>query len=256
MLIELKSRQESLRKLRKSLKKLPKDPSQEDVHRLRTQSRRMEATLYALHSSKDKAAAHLLKAIEPIRKAAGSVRDMDVLTAKALTLPGHRDEALARLVEQLGGKRMEYARELFDEVADQRKAARRGLKRQLKWIEDDFSHDESPEKVLTIAVRLKQELARGHMLTERNLHRFRIQAKQLRYILQLTDDLDPQLVKRLGRVTSKIGDWHDWRRLSKLSGKILKDNADGVVVKEIKAIEQKALRQALAEANRLRASLP
>ena len=258
MLVDLKNLQGTLRQLRKSLKKLPQDPSQEEVHQLRTRSRRFEAILTALNHGDDKDAVRLLEAIRAIRKAAGSVRDMDVITAKALTLRDPNDEALARLVKHLGGRRMEYARKLLDDVADQRKPARRGLKRQLKRIEDDFAHngdgrqDGSAEKAVTAPLRLAQELSQWPTLTENNLHSFRIKAKQLRYILQLADDRDQRFVDMLERVTDTIGDWHDWHTLSKLSSKILKNSTDGEVMKDIQAMEQKALRRALAEANRMR----
>jgi CHAD domain-containing protein len=40
--------QTPFRKLRKALKRFPKLPSPEEVHRLRTQTRRLEGTLHAL----------------------------------------------------------------------------------------------------------------------------------------------------------------------------------------------------------------
>jgi CHAD domain-containing protein len=42
----------------------------------------------------------LLKSMKPVRKAAGVVRDMDVLVADALTLPNAaKNESVVRLVE-------------------------------------------------------------------------------------------------------------------------------------------------------------
>src|SRR5881396_3504744 len=72
------------RKLRKSLKKLLEDSSAARVHQLRTRTRRMEAMVYALRLDFRKNERLLLKAIKPVRKKAGKVRDMDVLTGFAL----------------------------------------------------------------------------------------------------------------------------------------------------------------------------
>ena len=89
------------RKLRKSLKSLPSDLPIDFVHRLRTQTGRLEAIVAASVLERKKLARQLLKTIRPVRKAAGEVRDMDVLTAKARTLSGRRNDSVARLVEHL-----------------------------------------------------------------------------------------------------------------------------------------------------------
>lgn len=77
--MDRKSLQEPFRKLRKTLKGFPKGASPNDVHRLRTRIRRTEATAHALTLDQQKAGKRLIKGLKPARKAAGDVRDMDVL---------------------------------------------------------------------------------------------------------------------------------------------------------------------------------
>src|SRR5438067_11121605 len=79
------------RKLRKSLKKFLEDSSAARVHQLRTRTRRMEAMVYALRLDFRKNERLLLKAIKSVRKKAGKVRDMDVLTGFA-SQPALNDE--------------------------------------------------------------------------------------------------------------------------------------------------------------------
>jgi CHAD domain-containing protein len=72
--------------LRKLLKKLPKQPSPEEVHDIRTRTRRVEATLDALQLDRKRRGKRVLAAITPIRRRAGKVRDMDVFSGFASNL--------------------------------------------------------------------------------------------------------------------------------------------------------------------------
>ena len=83
---ELERVQKALRELGKSLKSLPANPAPKEVHKLRTAARRVEAIAGALPEAEGKASRRLVKSIEPLRKAAGGVRDMDVLAANARKL--------------------------------------------------------------------------------------------------------------------------------------------------------------------------
>src|SRR5438874_13230525 len=68
------------RKLRKLLKNMPKQPAPEQVHDLRTNTRRFEAILAAISPDSTRKEKSLLRELAAIRKRAGKVRDMDVLT--------------------------------------------------------------------------------------------------------------------------------------------------------------------------------
>ena len=264
MEIELGNVQKPVRKLRRSLKILPKDPPVEDVHHLRTRARRLEAVVSALMLGHKKTTRHLLKTIKPVRKAAGEVRDMDVLVGNALTLPSHHrgdsDNSLARLLEHLGSMRMECARGLLDTVAAQRKDARRALKRFSRQL-GKRSNGKNPGAMIEVtrnwpngdaALNLIAELNRWPELNAENLHAFRIKVKELRYILQLDEDADPKFLNVLGTVKDRIGDWHDWQQLAEIAQKVLDPQDDRAALKKIEAIGKKKFNQALAAADAMR----
>jgi CHAD domain-containing protein len=93
-------------KLRKLVRKMSKVPTQDEVHDIRTNTRRVEATVEALQLSRMRKGRRLLLAVTPIRKKAGNVRDMDVLTDFSATLSKNHDRAcLVKLLEHLGEER-------------------------------------------------------------------------------------------------------------------------------------------------------
>ena len=108
------------RKLGKTVRKLPIDTGAKRVHDLRTRTRRMEAMLQALHLDSRKNERRLLKAVKPVRKKAGKVRDMDVLTGFALsTRLDNEKPFLVRLLEHLGTQRGKHAR-ILQKIANAR----------------------------------------------------------------------------------------------------------------------------------------
>ena len=126
---ELERARKAVRELSKTLKSLPKDPPPEEVHKLRTTTRRVEAIVSVLAQVEGKESRRLLKSIEPIRKAAGGVREMDVMIGNARKLARHAaGDSLTRLVEQLQIARQQNAVELRRVLGRRRTAARENLK--------------------------------------------------------------------------------------------------------------------------------
>jgi CHAD domain-containing protein len=263
--------QKPLRQLRKALKRLPKDPAPETVHKLRTRARHVEAIAAALSEPDEKKVRRLLKSIKPVRKAAGDVRDMDVLTGNALSLPqnSHREsrrdsfrESLIRLVEHLGIARKKSAGELLNAVDDQRKAARRVLKQYAKLVrtalapKNSSSSGAAPapseQHIQIVIANLNGELRRWPALSARNIHPFRLKVKELRYILQLLPNADSGFIDALGSVKDQIGDWHDWQQLAETAEQMLGPSEDRALLAEIDRIGRQKLRHALASANALR----
>ena len=80
---ELDSR---IQKLRKSVRKFGKDPTVEEVHDLRTRTRRVESILQSLDMTSSKNERKLLAGLKNVRQRAGDVRDMDVLTGDVVGL--------------------------------------------------------------------------------------------------------------------------------------------------------------------------
>lgn len=260
MEMEPGSVEKPVRKLRKSLKSLPRELPAKDVHKLRTQARRLEAIVAALMLDRKKPSRRLLKTVESMRKAAGEVRDLDVLVANAMTLPGRRNDSVVRLLDHLAGMRMESARELLDTLAEQRKDARRSLKHFLKRIGKKLSKErpgssaESSQNCREgeAAQKIIAELNCWPELNAENLHSFRIRLKELLYILQLARNAEPGFVDALSTVKEEIGDWHDWQQLEKIAQKRLDSQKDRALLKKIEEICKQKFSLALVATDAMR----
>jgi CHAD domain-containing protein len=251
--LQPKQVEKPLLKLRKQLNKFPASPAPEDVHSLRTQTRRLEAIMTALGLNRDKTARRLLKLITPVRKAAGKVRDMDVLIGDTLTLSeDQRSQAVVLLVEHLAKMRVKNARKLHEEVSSRRQDLCTGLKYEAKQVRKRLNSS-SPELDDEAAPHiLITELSHWPDLNEDNLHLFRLRIKELRYMLQLGANADGRLVSELGEVKDTIGEWHDWVELLKIAGKALREEKDNKVLTKIAQIGKEKLAEALSIANRVR----
>lgn len=270
MALELDSLQRPLHKLRKSLKDFPKEPPAEDVHRLRTQARRLEAMAAALMFGENGHARRMLKTVAALRKAAGEVRDMDVHInhARELAKGDIRDDdraCLERLAHHLCAIRVQSAGVLYAKVAEARKAARHGLKQYSRQVERNFEGGRpnasraraqagTPPRVDPAAVALDfaSELSQWPRLHTGNLHRFRIKVKKLRYVVELVEDADQNLVNALQEVKDRIGEWHDWNELGKIAREVLDHRGDCSVRGKVQEIEKVKLNEALTSANAMR----
>lgn len=251
--IERENAEKPLRNLRKALKRFPSDPSAEQVHTLRTQTRRIEALVDAFTPEPKKKTQRLLKSVKPVRKAAGSVRDVDVLVGKLLTLaPEESDESLVRLVEHLGEMRVEEVRELRQTVSAHRKKARRNLKDYSEHVGKQFRGSRKVASSASAPAALTMELTEWPKLSAENIHPFRIKVKQLRYMLQLSSEVDEKLIDALGKAKDEIGDWHDWHELESIARQVLDPKTDAQALKRISEIGSGKLKRALSTANEVR----
>lgn len=243
-----------VRRLRKLLKKFPADLPPDFVHKLRTQTRKLEAAVHVLSAARDRRARRLLKQIRPIRKTAGDVRDMDVMIEKLLSLgheaEGAESDALLRLTEAMADERREDAGELRLLLKSRARRMRNKLKRYSRKIgkADPGRLAESA----TAPEMLATELQHWPRIQAENLHQFRIHAKELRYMLQLAPQIDEHSLNAITRVKDVAGEWHDWLQLREYAAKALDGKPDDPVLRHLEAIEQQRLRAALAAANAAR----
>jgi len=249
MELELGHVRKPIRQLRKSLKGLSSNPPMQDVHDLRTRTRHVEALVAAFMPGKKKRKRRLLKTLKPLLKAAGEVRDMDVLAAKAHTLNGRgNDSSVTRLLEHLDAMRIESACELVETVARQRRDVCRSLKRFSKQIEDDLQGKNSSaaaDEPHAAATKLMDELSRWPAFNAVNLHAFRIKVKELRNVLRLAGDANLHFVHALEKVKDQIGDWHDWQQLKELAKKVLDCPKNQAALAKIEEIEGAKFKLAL-----------
>ena len=261
---ELKRARKAVRELSKTLKSLPKDPPPTEVHKLRTTTRRVEAIVSVLAQVEGKESRRLLKSIEPIRKAAGGVRDMDVMIGNARKLARRAEsDSLTRLDEQLQIARQQNAEELRRVLGRRRTAARENLKEYSSLIRTAVARMEGTasttglpahehDGIHSAAANVVRELGEWPQLNAENIHAFRLKVKELRYILQLSDDANSELGEALGNVQRRVGDWHDWHQLHEIASEVLIPERDLALLERIDETTKRKFDQALAAANRLR----
>jgi CHAD domain-containing protein len=253
--------QKPAKKLRKLLNKMPGQPSPEEVHDLRSNIRRLEATLAALLPCAKRNDKRLLKDLGQVRKRAGKVRDMDVLTAFAADVHSDgEEECRVQLLEYLGVKRQKSARNLNRTVGQYGPPARRRLKKTLVELEQIVSQksqnrgaNDAAAQATASALRLESELAAVPRLGRSNLHPYRLQVKELHNILKLAEGADSQeFTETLGKVKDAIGEWHNWEELTAIAQNTLDHSPRCKLVTELKRITGEKLRHALEEAERMR----
>lgn len=265
---ELDSR---VKKLRKSLKDFPKNPTVDEVHGLRTRTRRVESILDALAMTSGNER-KILADLKVVRKRSGKVRDMDVFTQDVIGL-GLKDdpECLVRLTHHLGIQRYRHAAKLKVETHRRSNKLRQRLKRtrhKLDVAVERFARtkfdldrksggdaDEPPLHAMSEALRLSTDLAAIPHLGRDNLHPYRIEVKRLRYILEMAGDEDGQqktFIEELKRVQDLIGEWHDWVALSAIARDVLKKHDGCRLVKKIQATSERKFGEALCATEEMR----
>lgn len=248
-----------IRKTKKAIEKLSSIPSPEEVHGLRTQSRRLEAILHALKLDRRRSGHKLLKHVTPIRKAAGKVRDMDVLIGLASGISCETkafQERKVQLLEALGAKRRVVAKRLRQLVNGDRKRALRILRnfssRLDRWIDENqrkgalAQTDRADPAAFTMS--RAGALSAWPSLNRSNLHSYRLEIKQLRYVVELSQDADKALLRALGETKDSIGEWHDWCELEDRARELL---GSGDLVRQIHAIADQRFQKALRIASNL-----
>jgi len=219
---------------------LVKGTKSEDVHRFRTNSRRVEALLAELvpdNGNKKK----LLKLLAKLRKRAGRVRDLDVqiVFLKNLRVPdrqNHRAQLLELLDEEHSRRSKKLAKSFdTDTVRELRKRLRRAHSEiKLDGIEP-----------LKLAFNLLPRL--GHVpMTEKALHACRIAAKQARYLAELaTDSTNAKtFVEKLKHAQDEVGEWHDVMKLQQRAERLFGTVHDSALVSALQNISRARFRRA------------
>ena len=261
----MRFRIENLRKqiaqLHKLLKRFPRQPLPEDVHRLRRQIRTLEAIGGALTSGRDRKVRRLLKALILISKAAGKVRDMDVLVELACSLStAHNAECLVLLLEYLGGRRVKTAAKLQAIISAKREEALRSLKRCSKLIEKvrasskktASANQKLPRNTVALVRSLSTELSYCPRINKDNLHSYRLKVKELYYLLQFVTDGDAKVIAMLDKAKDAIGEWHDWNELAAIAERVLGHGPTCGVRKQVQLLLKEKLKKAISVANEMR----
>jgi CHAD domain-containing protein len=253
--------QKPVRKLRKLLKKLPKQPAPEQIHDFRTGARRLEATLDALGLDSRRNERRTLRKLKRLRRLAGKIRDMDVLTGylSGVQVNGERD-CEVQLLEHLGAERSRNTKKMRRLVRRYRAALRRRLKRSAAHLDQvvrqqSKSPDGSkpPAGAMASALQLSAQLRTPQHLDRKNLHPYRLKVKELRYVLQMAGKADQQrFVDSLGEVKDAIGEWHDWEELIAIANQVLDHGQGCRLVAELRRVSDAKFERALARTNEMK----
>lgn len=241
--------------VRRYLKRVTRSAGPEDAHQLRVWARRADAALrlYAdLLPAKD--VRWFGKWLKRLRKAAGRVRDSDVL-ARRVAGPDDKQPARLRADRRRG---MTKVRRLADQLAGGRRLRRR-TRKLLARVGEKLAGSERFGQRARASLRPLVEAflaaAPAEGTDDVALHRFRIRGKELRYALELLagafppafrDELYPvvaALQERLGQVNDlataqgRLAEWlnetgdpatvsHLRRRLAAVGEEIVQARAD------------------------------
>lgn len=255
MAFDLDTAQKDIRELRKFLKRTPKHPTPENIHTLRTRTRRFEAALQALALDTAPNERRALRKLKKLRRRAGEVRDLDVLTGYAAEIPADEEnDCLVELLEYLGAEHARRTKRLHACAVQDGPSLRRRLKRTAARIGalagDGVLNGSAFGNAMVSEIRLQRELATPVRLNRENLHPYRLKVKELRYILQMENDPgDQQLIDTLGEMKDAIGEWHDWQELLMIASEQLPHGPECKLVRSFQAITEQKFRHALSVTN-------
>ena len=208
----------------------------EDIHRLRTSSRRAAAAVELFRPLLPKKRARWFeKQLKKIRRAAGEVRDLDVMLEQAGEQGSGHSEENSELLNELAKRRkraLQPLKKLRGELEKSGKLARKqaGLLRDLKKPVA-MQHAQPPRLREWAACRLAPQvrafLALGakRLTTVEAAHEFRIAGKELRYVLEVVGGALPAAAARvyllLGELQQKIGVICDHAAAERMYGELL-----------------------------------
>jgi CHAD domain-containing protein len=260
MSLDIERIQKSSRTVEKFLRKNPRKPSSDAIHDLRTSMRSLETAFETLGLKKKRRVKRLLRDLANVRKRAGKIRDMDVLTEDTLKLKHDEErECLVQLLEYLGAERVRHARKLRRHIERGNPDLRRDLKRNSKEMEKILRDSKEKSRKSTAAaeaaktVQLSSELREPARLTRSNLHSYRLKVKELRNVLQLSNgNRNEKLLERLGEIKDAIGEWHDWEELIALAGQQIRHDGPCRLLKHFKSTSDTKFKRALSLTNEFR----
>ena len=193
-----------------------KKPSLKPVHKLRTSTRRLEATLELLAAVStihiDRESKPLRKALRQIRRAAGAVRDFDV--HRDLLKACKKNADTARLDHELSAAREKAAANLTQTLEKHQKKINKSL--------DDLGTALKPAVDLDLSGKELIHLTRGWFAKnacdldpalDDQLHSIRKAGKTARYIAETgaeTSKAAAALASRFEHAQKTLGSWHDY----------------------------------------------
>jgi CHAD domain-containing protein len=235
--------------------KLNTSPQAEDVHRFRTNVRRLEAMLSVLDDEGGVTHKKVVKLLDRLRRRAGKVRDIDVQIAalRTLKLPEQADRK-SQLLRVLTDLRVKREKKLA-RAADEETVGK--LRKRLRKVESAlvFPDNVNPPR---IALQQFADLAREHgPLNEERMHAYRLAGKRLRYIAEMAGK-DPEaqrLVSEFKRMQDALGEWHDWFALTASAEHTFKDTMNSALISALRSVKRDKFREAVQAVSEVKRNL-
>lgn len=220
--------------------KLIESTSIDNVHKFRTNSRRVEALVSELapeHGSQKK----LLKLLCRLRKKAGKVRDLDVQIAflKELKVPDRQNQR-AQLLEWLDSEQTRRKKKLENAFDSETAEA---LRKRLRRVQRAMKLD----AINPLALAHKRLPDPGTApLSEKMLHTCRIAAKKARYLAELAPESAERklFIDELKKAQDAIGEWHDMMKLKEHAEHLFGGVSDSPLVSVLQNISRAKFRRA------------
>jgi CHAD domain-containing protein len=220
--------------------RLSKSLEPENVHRFRTNSRRLEALVEQL-APDTRNKKKLLKLVSKLRKRAGKLRDLDVQIAflKSLRMPerqNHRAQLLESLTQEHTRRTRKLTRALSSETV-------RELRKRLRREQAEITFAGINPLRLAMNVLPKPN---EFPLTEKALHACRIAAKQARYLAELAGNTPEAnlFIKELRGAQDAIGEWHDIVKLKEKAEKRFGSASESALVSMLQNVSRARFRAA------------
>ncbi len=228
----------------------------QDVHRLRTSIRRLEAVLEEAAPEPSRTQRKSRKHLSRLRRRAGRLRDMDVQIAalrglKVSEQPGRKSQILTSLSDQ----RTRYERKLLKTMDA---VTLKDLRKRLRRVERELQLPESFADPLALASSNFAGLAQKNpTISEASLHQFRIQGKRVRYIAELAGESEEaqSFVGHLKHMQDVLGEWHDWLSLSLSVERIADSDRPSSLLSALNNITRAKFREAIQAVNTTKRAL-
>jgi len=239
-------------KLEQDLIKLSSKPRPEQVHRFRTDTRRVQTLLGELSPKLDRNQKKLLKLLTRVRRRAGKVRDLDVqLTALRALKIAREPRRKTQLVNHLIELRSQQEKKLRKAVEED---TVREIRKRLKRAGKNFNPETSRDPLAAARAMMARIDRSDAPPTEAVLHQYRILSKRARYAAEfaLKSPDANGFIASLKRVQDAVGDWHDWLTLTSTASEHLGDVRESSLVAELHNVTGAKFRHAVAVLSQFR----
>jgi CHAD domain-containing protein len=246
MSVAPKTSQSVFEKLDRNLVKLSSELRPQNVHGIRTGTRRLQILLGELSPKLNRNQKKLLKLLGRLRKRAGKLRDLDVQLAALRSLKIPREpRRKTQLMNELIELRRSQEKKLT-KAAD--KNTIREIRKRLRRARKDFDPKASREPLAVARGMLEPMRFGDGELTEALLHQYRILSKRARYAAEFGGQTPEttQFIAGVKRIQDALGDWHDWLILTQTASKQLGEVRESSLVAELHNVTGAKFRNAVS----------